>query len=333
MTQVVEKRISRDTISIQPYVEANIENMGLEKYGMTLHQGATHKEFLTCLEIHGRRRYLNGLDEFAPEVENIKDPEVKRAKINQIREKVIFLERALAGNDKLKVADKDFWEKVQVIKRDNHEFWGKITVEVGNDLVYLDEKDPNDLIIISSIEAGGFSEIAPSYEDAKGGSVSYKWYLDKKKESSAAKTSGKKIKNEALAILDSLFKKDMPKLKYLAKCIDGNSVQYKNDTPADVIYDNMDNFINGHSIERNVSKAATAFIEASTLKLETLRIKAIIRDASFYKFILHKPDGNLYHNTSGEMLGKTQADCVEYFDNPMNAKLWDVLVNEVEAYW
>jgi len=333
MTQVVEKRISKNAISIQPYVESNIENMGLEKYGMTLHQGATHKEFLTCLEIHGRKRYLNGLDEFAPEVEKIKDPDEKKAKVNQLREKVIFLERALAGNDSLKVGDKDFWNKVEVVKRDNHEFWGKVTVEVGNDIVYLDETDPTDLIIISSIEAGGFSEIAPSYEDAKGGSIAYKWYLDKKKESSAAKTSGKKIKNEAIALLDSLFKKDGPKLRYLAKCIDGNSVQYKNDTPLDVIYDNMDNFINGQGIERSINKAATAFIEASTMNMETLRIKAVVRDASMFKFILHKPDGNLYHNTSGEMLGKNQADCIEFFKNPMNAKLWETLVDEVEVHW
>lgn len=333
MTQLVEKRISKNAISIQPYTEANIENMGLEKYDMVLHQGATHKEFLTCLEIHGRKRYLNGLDEFAPEVENLKDPEVKKAKINQIREKVIFLERALAGNDKLKVADKDFWSNVEVVRRDNHEFWGKVTIEVGNDKVYLDEKDPNDLILISCIEAGGFSEIAPSYEDAKGGSISYKWYLDKKKESSAAKTSGKKIKNEAIAILDSIFKKDSTKLRYLAKCIDGNSVQYKNDTPIDVIYDNLDSFINGHGIERTVTKAANIFIDASKLDMETLRVKAIIRDAAVYKFIIHKPDGNLYHNTSGNMLGKTQADCIEYFKNAMNAKLWEKLEEEVQAYW
>ena len=333
MTQLVEKRISRDTISIQPYVEANNENMGLEKYGMALHQGATHKEFLTCLEIHGRKRYLNGLDEFAPEIEKLKDLDAKKAKITQIREKVILLERALAGNDRLKVDDKDFWDKVVVVKRDNHEFWGKVTLEVGNDAIYLDETDPNDLIIISSIEAGGFSEIAPSYEDARRGSITYKWYLDKKLESSATKTSGKKIKNEAIAILDKLFKKDGPKLKYIAKCIDGNSAQYKNDTPLDVVYDNMDNFINGLSIERVITKAATTFIETSKLDLETLRVKAIVRDGALYKFIIPKPDGNLYHNTSGEMLGRKQADCVEYFKNPMNALLWEVLVGEVEANW
>ena len=95
----------------------------------------------------------------------------------------------------------------------------------------------------------------------------------------------------------------------------------------------MDNFINGQGIERSINKAATAFIEASTMNMETLRIKAVVRDASMFKFILHKPDGNLYHNTSGEMLGKNQADCIEFFKNPMNAKLWETLVDEVEVHW
>lgn len=333
MTQTVEKRISKNAISIQPYVESNIENMGLEKYGMVLHQGATHKEYLTCLEVHGRKRYLNGLDEFAPEVENIKDPDVKKARINQIRERVIFLERALAGNDRLKAKDADFWDKVEVIKRDNHEFWGSVFIEVGNETLYLDETDPTHLILISCIEAGGFVEIAPSYEDAKGGSIAYKWYLDKKRESSAAKTQTKKIKNEALALLDNLFRKEAAKLRYIAKCADGNSVQYKKDTPLDVIYDNMDNLINGLGIERNITKAATLFIETANLDMETLRVKAVVRDAAFYKFIIHKPDGNLYHNTSGELLGRTQADCVEHFKNPMHVKLWEILQKEVEAYW
>ena len=334
MTQVSEgRRISADSICIRPYINAKNENMGLENYGLVLHEGTTHKEYLTCIELHGAKRYLNGLDEFAPSVQRIPNEKEKKAVIKSIREKVIYLEKALAGNDTLKVEDEDFWKKVTLLKRDNHDFWGQIFLETGNDLHYLDEKDPNDLILLSCIEAGGFSEVAPAYEDARSSSYNYRWYLDKKKETSAAKASAKKIKNAAISILDALFNGKPKTLWYVAKCIDSNAAQYKNTTPMDAVYDNMDSYINGQGPERIITVAANNFVEASKLDEETLRIKAVVRDGNFYKFIIHNADKSLYHASSNTKIGRNIEECIQFYKNPANADLWAALEKEVGKYW
>ena len=46
--------------------------MGLESYGLSLHDGVYHEESLACLEMNGVKRYVTGLNEFAPEVKKIK---------------------------------------------------------------------------------------------------------------------------------------------------------------------------------------------------------------------------------------------------------------------
>ena len=50
--------------------------MGLEKYGMILHDEVYHTEQLTCLEVNGVKRYVTGLNEFAPEVKTLPKREV-----------------------------------------------------------------------------------------------------------------------------------------------------------------------------------------------------------------------------------------------------------------
>ena len=67
---IVEKyQQSKDkTIAIRPYFNQDKENMGLERYGMSLYEGVFHEESLACLELNGVKRYVTGLNEFAPEV-------------------------------------------------------------------------------------------------------------------------------------------------------------------------------------------------------------------------------------------------------------------------
>ena len=52
---IVEKYNSskKKTVAIRPYFNKNRNNMGLENYGMSLHEGVYHEESLACLEING----------------------------------------------------------------------------------------------------------------------------------------------------------------------------------------------------------------------------------------------------------------------------------------
>lgn len=325
--------VKSGNISVKPYFDPKQSNLGLENYGMSLYDGVFHEEQLAMIERNGIKRYMTGLNEFAPEVKLIQNDDERNAKINEIRIIVAQLERELAANI-IDPKDPDFWNKVKLLKHDNDEFWGKITLRCGNQAVILDPvKDPYDLIKLLAIEAGGFSMVAPSYEAARSASVSPKFFLDKYVNTVSTKTEVKKLKNKALAELDKLFNKNTNKLFYIAKVVDGNSPQYKKSTPNDVIYDNMDKFINGEGIETNLKRAIQSFIDASALDMETLKIKALIKDATFYKFIALKSDGFIYHLDSSTMMGRNPSDCVEFLKNALNDNVLMDLTKKTEKFW
>ena len=325
--------VKSGAISVKPYFEPEKSNLGLEKYGLALFDGVFHEEQLACIERNGIKRYLTGLNEFAPEVKLIKDPEVREAKIKEIRTVVAQLERELAANV-IDPNDPEFWNKVKLLRHDNDEFWNKISMRCGNDTVFLDPaKDPYDLIKLYAIEAGGFAMIAASYEQARSVAVPPKFYLDKYVETVSTKTEVKKLKNKAIAELDKLFNKNQNKLFYVAKAVDANSVQYKKSTPNDVIYDNMDKYINGEGVERNLKRAANTFLDAVNLDMETLKIKAIVKDSTFYKFVTAKADGFIYHTDSSTQMGRTPSDCVEFLKNPLNEQILVDLIKKIEKLW
>lgn len=321
------------TISIKPYVDPEVENLGLQKYNMALYDGVFHEEQLACIERNGILRYVTGLNEFAPEIKLIADAETRNAKIKDIRETVSQLERELAANV-LDPTDEDFWNKVKLLKHDNHEFWSKITLRCGNETIPLDPaKDPYDLIKLRAIEAGGFPMIGRSFEQARNQAVPPKFYLDKYVDTVSTKTEVTKLKNKAVAELEKLFEKNQNKLFYVAKVTDANSVQYKKSTPQDIIYSNMDKYIAGDGVERNVKRAAQTFLDNSKLDMETLKIRAMIKDATFYKIMAAKSDGFIYHIDTQVQMGRSAAECLEFLKNPLHEKTYDELTKKIEQYW
>ena len=211
-------------IAIRPYV-TNADNMGLENYGLSLYDNVYHEEQLTCLDVNGVRRYLTGLD-----------ASKRAAKVKQIRTAVAELEKELAQNV-VSVDDPEFWNKIKLLKPNNDEFWSKISLRVGNDPLYLDpKKDPYDLIKIFAIEAGGFSICAKDLETAKLRGASCKFYLDNLTETVTTRTKSSKVRNKALAALQTMYDSNPTKLKYVAKVIDNESTLYVNSTPNDVVY-------------------------------------------------------------------------------------------------
>ena len=127
-------------ISIKPFFDSKVNNMGLEKYGLSLFEGVFHEEQLACIEQNGIKRYVTGLNEFAPEVKLIRDPDAKAARIKEIRTVVSELEKEMAANV-IEVDDPQFWNKVKLLKPDNSEFWNRISVACGNEPLFLDPKD------------------------------------------------------------------------------------------------------------------------------------------------------------------------------------------------
>lgn len=348
-TTLEEPKVKRvELLRIMPYLNPDITDNDsiqaqlINKHHMVLHEGATQKEYLTCIERNGVKQYLSGLNEFAPEVQGITDPDKKSATIKSIRKNVAFLEQAMGANtidsklinSSTRETQKEFWDNVKIVHPNNHTFWDTVFVLAGNDPVFLNPKDPHDLIKICGIEAGGFSLISKSYEDARMSPNPPRFYLDKSTDTAATKTEVKKLKNKALASLSDLFDKNPTKLFYVIKNVDSsNSYQYKNSTSNDIMYDYLDTYISGAGYEKSAKKAAMFFNQVCELSEEELRIKAVMADAHFYKIIAMKGDSMYYHRASDTMLGKNSAEMISYFKDSMNAKVWQLVLDEVEVHW
>lgn len=323
---------TNSTIAVRPFVDNTNANMGLEKYQMVLFEGVFHEEQLACLEYNGIKRYVTGLNEFAPEIKQMNEDE-REAAIKQIRMTVSQLEKELAANI-IDPDDKDFWNKVRLLRPDNDEFWGKIVMRFGNEPIFLDaSSDPYDLIKLRAIEAGGFSIVAKSLEEARSSAIPFKFYLDRYEETASIRTEVKKMRNKALAELQKLFDKNANKLLYVCKVVDPNSTQYKKSTPLDILYDNMDKYINGETVDKDKRKTAQRFLEVVSLDMETLKLRSMVKDANFYKIIATRGDGFIYHMKSSSMLGKNASDVVEYLKNPLNEEILTDITKNVEKLW
>jgi hypothetical protein len=95
----------------------------------------------------------------------------------------------------------------------------------------------------------------------------------------------------------------------------------------------MDNYINGLGAETNKERAAKSFMETVGLDMETLKIKSIVRDSVFFKYIINKADGYIYHSKSNSLLGRNVSDVVEFLKNPLNEDLLKDLNISCEKYW
>lgn len=320
------------SIAIRPYFDPTKQNMGLENYGMALYDGVWHEESLACLELNGVKRYVTGLNEFAPDVKRL-PPGERELKVKEIRKVVAQLEAELAANV-IDPEDKDFWNKVTLLKPDNDKFWSRISLRCGNDPVYLDpDKDPYDLIKLYAINAGGFSIVAKSLKEAKKSTNSPKFYLDQLEETISTRTQYTKLKNKALYELQKLFDSNTTKLMYVAKAVDLDSVQYTKTTPNDILYENMDAYINGMGTESSKKKAAETFIEAANASMEDLKIKALVKDAIFYKFIAPKANGWFETLDGSVRVGKRPSEIMFYLKDPENEEVLTSLLEKVEPYW
>lgn len=331
---IVEKyqQTKSKTLAVRPFFNPSKENMGLESYGLSLHDGVFHEESLACLEMNGVKRYVTGLNEFAPEVKMLPKAE-KEAKIKDIRAAVAQLEAELAANV-VDVKDKEFWNKLTIMKPDNSKFWDKISMRCGNDPMFLDPvKDPYDLIKLYAINAGGFSIIAKSLKEAKESNTPYKFYLDTAEESLSTRTELSKLKNKALVALQNMYDSNVSKLMYVSKICDADSVQYVKATPNDVLYENMDQYINGFGAESSKKRAASQFIDVASLTMEELKIRALIKDSLYYRFITTKAGGWIEPIDSGVKLGKTPSECLQFLKNPENEESLMSLLEKVEPYW
>jgi hypothetical protein len=110
-------------------------------------------------------------------------------------------------------------------------------------------------------------------------------------------------------------------------------MQIKNNTLPDVIYDMLDEHINGLGNESSIKAAAQQFMDYTKLDMKELNIRSMIKDATFYKFIILKGDGMLYMSPENVMLGRNPSEVYEFMNNPMNEDMLDILQSKIENVW
>ena len=296
----------------------------------------------------------------APEIQMLRDEEKKKAIIVDIRKTIVFLENTLAGNyslteediymkdDKGKDTDKlnpHFWAKVtRFLSQAPDKFdekknritthWDEVEIKCGNEPIYLNPKNPHDLILIYAIQAGGFTIVAPSLEAARSASMEVpKFYLDREEETAQIKTEIKKVRNKAGGELQKLFDKDQTKLFYITKVCAINSLSYRKATSPDILYNDCDMYINGETVDKNKKQTAEKFLEFCKEDLASLRVQAIVRDATEMHLLTFKQDGQLYYNKTGTPMGKGILDVVKFLENPLNADVLTHISAEVEEEW
>jgi hypothetical protein len=99
------------------------------------------------------------------------------------------------------------------------------------------------------------------------------------------------------------------------------------------LYQNMDRYINGETVDTDKKKTAQLFLDVCNLDPETLKLKAVVKDATYYKYLSLRGDGMIYHMDSGTALGKNVSHVVEYLKNPLNEEILNGLLKKVEKTW
>ncbi len=309
-------------VSVRQYVDSEVFNMGLEQYGLSVFSGENgsggHKEWIGYKETGGVLVYMTGLDVNADYVLKIKDDEKREALITQIKE--------------IKKVLEDRYGKDNLDPR-NKAFWSKIFIDVRVPVLELHLDSPSDLLLYCGIKAGGFSEIAGSYEQAKEANKSYKFYLHEEAEVMNIKVEVTRLRNKCKMELENIYTADSEHLFLIAKVYLPIERGYSRKTSIDTLYDDINNMVEGQSIKTNLKESPKLFLELSKLSKIDLRYKAIVKECNYQKAIDKDKDNRLTNKITGNTMGKNEEDVIEYLKNPLHQEDLLALADKVDKIW
>lgn len=316
-----KKVLKKRTISIEPYFNSGTEFMGYENYGYSAFPGGSETQNLGYIEISKEKyRFLTGLDPQAKSIQAIKDVDERNAVISEIEKTLNWLEERGYNKEMLNPFNKDFW-----LKRDQ-KFENNLRID-------LDFNDPEHVILYWNIMGGGFDTVAPNLEAAKKSNKLYKWYIAELETEAINKVEIKIIKNEAKELLNKTYKSKPRLLFYVAKNILSPDNFFKNSTPIEIIYDKLDDFIEGKSLVFNKKNAPITFTETFNKSQADLMLMALVRDAIFFRILKQRKDGIFVNPETGSILGKNEYEMFEHLKNPLFASDYDEIERAVKEKW
>lgn len=318
-------------VSIEPFTANMTPNMGLEKYGQVMFDGVSQSEELACVELNHKWFYITGLDETSATVKGIKNKEERDAVIKNIRKIVAHLE-FMDSRNVLDVDDVDFWSKVNKFYPTNQDYYSQISLKLDNKGLTLNYKeDVEHLVLLLAIEAGGFTMVAKSYEDAMSRPNPPKFYLRKEIDAVNNEVSFSKLQNKAVAKLENVLEENPSKLLVLTKVISLTGYRFNNHTPMNVLYKVCDSYIKGEGSEKNKKRAAENFIAYHDMDFQSLKIRSLVKDATYLGVISTGVDGSIYLSSSGTLLGRNLQDVYVFLGNPINEEIYSFVKEAVEG--
>jgi hypothetical protein len=300
--------------AIVPYFDPEILNLGLEKYGWVTFPNTEIIEFIGQ---DSTGRFLTGIDPFGYDLRGTVDEEERTAKVEE-RNNIIKRLEQVYGEGALDAR--------------NNTFWSAFSLDIKDNYRALDFSMPKDELIFHAIRAGGFEEVAPTYEEAQNSPKLYKYYLKIAEEEAAIKTQLTKITNKAKGLLTDLTEKDPKKVFYISKLLLSPNNEFRLNTPVDVLYEKLDMFIDGQIVKTNKKETASQFLAAVKMSKEDLTLHAITIDAIFYR-VLYDESGNYYNKQTETRLGKNIKEIVEFLKNPINATELENIEARVREKW
>lgn len=348
--------LPKGTVSVKPYI-TEATNMGAEKYGEVLFPETAQRDIVFCDVRDNIKIYKTGLNEFAFEVQSITDPEEKEARVRYIRETVAYLENVLNSNFKVSketcmdgygTSTDKFWDNVTMFKSvcvDTFNakgdrvlnFWDKLFIDLDNEGIYMDMKDPHDLIKYHVINAGGFGMIAPSLERAmeKG---DFKFYLHKSHDVAIIKAEPKVEKGKAFGHLDKLKDGDPNKLFYTTKLMVQQGAMYyriggDSATPVLQLYSDVFDILEGKDMARTSSEACQQLLKYADMKIDELQVRAVVKDAMELRLIDIRTGGQMVYLKTNSSLGRSVEDVVTNLQSPINQEVWDSLLETIKSIW
>jgi len=303
--------MKKSIISIEPYFDPEMPNMGFERYGLSTAPGAELTEYVSK-DVNGR--YVTGLDLDSPSVMYLEDKEDKEAREQEIVEVVARLERVFGGGQ-LDARNEKMWQEFNI----------KLT-HFGKD---LDPTNPKDEILIHSIKAGGFTGIAPNLEKAKEGD--YKYYLRQVNSDSDLTVERKRSIARAKGELSKMDSEDSHKMYLVAKALLNPNNEFTPSTPKGILFDKLDQFIEGTIVKDNKKGTVKQFLDTCKQDKETLYIQGLVKDALYFFIITRDSDGYFYNKETEARAGKNEKEIVKYLSNPVHQLDLENVKARVEA--
>ena len=269
---------------------------------------------LAAIQRGNKMKYLTGLDESLYTEEWEKE---------FLRESIPILEREF-GKEVFDPFDK--------------EFWGTRSLIINSDETLLDLEKPDDLLTYWCIKGDGFPYIAKSPAAAQVRNI--KFYLLEPNIEHDVEDSFGKTKDKAIAMLASIdeAKNAVTTLFFLHKALIDSSEGVTFNTPKDLIYNSLREFIDGkyHSSGRK-KKAPAEFVKAYKTWKESpksLRTKAIVNDCVHYGIINTDKAGNLINGESNYNFGTRDKDQVtKELIKPTNQDELLLLYQAIKLKW